>query len=66
MFIIVYETENHKQWNCDFSFDKYYDAVDYLEKQGFVNKKRIFEQSATNWHGKYTAYIQPLIPYIVG
>jgi len=60
MFSITYENEVYRQWTCDYVFESFEDAKDYLKKDGFIEKNRLFERVDYNWSKYLKAYIEPI------
>lgn len=63
MFIITFENEKYKQWSCEYLFNHFNDAKDFLKEKGFIEKNRLFERKDYNWSKYVKAYITPLKTY---
>lgn len=59
MFAITFEDEVYNQWSCEYVFNNFEDAKNYLISQGFIEKNRIFERKNYNWSSYLKAYITP-------
>lgn len=60
MFQITFEDETNKQWHCEYVFDSFDDAKEYLKNRGFTERNRLFERFGYNWVYYTLAYISPL------
>lgn len=58
MFTITFENEVHQQWSCEYVFNSFEDAKDYLINHGYVVKNRLFERHNYNWNKFTKAYIE--------
>lgn len=56
MFEVVFENQQHFQWSCDFIFNSYDDANEYLLSEQFTKASNGFE---SNWDACIKAYITP-------
>lgn len=59
MFTITFENETHNQWVCEYIFESYDDAKEYLKVEGFSPKQGLFVRNKRNWSGFKKAYITP-------
>lgn len=63
MFTITYEDEIYRHWSCEFIFEDFNEAKQFLLEKGFIEKNRIFERRNYNWCKYLKAYISPLKIY---
>lgn len=66
MFGITFENEIYKQWSCEYVFNSFDDAKDFLKEQGFIEKNRLFYRENYNWSEYIKAYISPRKVYLKG
>lgn len=59
MYTITFENAAHDQWTCEFLFETFGAAEDYLKEKSFYKKNGIFERENYNWSKKTKAYITP-------
>lgn len=64
MFEITFEDQIHRHWSSGFVFEHFADAKDYLIKQGFIEKNRLFVRENYNWSLYLKAYISPVKIYV--
>jgi hypothetical protein len=59
LLTITFENQWRKQWLCDYVFNDYETAKEFLLKRGFIEKNRIFERADFGWIELMRAYITP-------
>lgn len=60
MFIIIYDDQVGNRWNCEYVFENFDDAKNFLIENGFVENNRIFIRENYNWITYQKAIINPV------
>ena len=62
MFIITYDDQVGNRWNCEYVFENFGDAKNFLIENGFIENNRIFVRENYNWITYQKAIINPVTP----